>query len=276
MPTTFQWIGAGLGVLLMAASAQAGTKGGLYEMNAMINEGHPFASTSQPLAPAILAPAQVMTPIAPPSPTLRYTPPPPPIRTAQAKGEPYRPFGKDTTKDRSHGIYISGGGGANLPGDLESNTGSGTPYNIEFDPGFMAQGAIGIYLGHNFRVEMEAAYRIADYDQASSGGTKVSSDGDLQIITGMVNYYYDFGFGSFTPFLGAGLGLAQIKTTALTIGNVSVIEKDDTEFAYQGIIGISYELSRDWMIGLDGRYLDTTDDDIDATVAVTLNLRLNL
>ena len=69
--------------------------------------------------------------------------------------------------------------------------------------------------------------------------------------------------------------MAQIKSAALTIGNLTVAKKDATEFAYQAIIGVTYEFSRDWSIGLDGRYLGTSDEDVSAA-GVTLNLRYNL
>ena len=274
-------IRAGLGVLMMtamAATAQAGTRGGLYDMNAMINEVHPFAASGQGPMPATLAPA--MTPIAPPAPTLRYTPPPrPPMATAQAgaktPAQPYRPFGEDTGGGWFNGFYIAAGGGLNLPNDLDGSTAAGATFSIASDPGFLVQGAFGTHLGENFRVEAEAAYRMADYDQASAGGTTVTPTGDLKMATGMVNLYYDIDLGSFTPFVGAGAGVARIKSTAITIGTLSVVEKNATEFAYQAIIGVSYEISRDWSIGLDGRYLGTSDEDVSAT-AVTLNVRYNL
>ncbi len=277
------WMGVGLGAAMMlATAANAGTKGGLYDMNAMINEAHPFAAPYRGLAPATLAPAHTMTPIAPPPPTLRYTPPPRPVAQDNAVGgkasaEPYRPFGEIMDDGWFDRFYIAAGGGLNLPTDLDGSTAAGASYSIQFDPGFVGQGAIGAYLWSSFRIEAEAAFRMADYDQATAGGTKVTPTGDLKIATGMINYFYDLdlNLGAFKPYLGAGLGVAQIKSTALTIGNLSVVEKDATEFAYQAIIGVTYEFSRDWSIGLDGRYLGTSDEDVSAG-GVTMNLRYNL
>ncbi len=280
MLTKHVYLCAGVAALMAASPAQAGTKGGLYNMNAMINEAHPFAAASRAAAPATMAPAPAMTPIAPPSPTLRYTPPPrPPMTTAQTGGaaasEPYRPFGDSMDGGWFSGFYIAAGGGVNLPNDLDGSTAAGAGFSIASDPGFVVQGAIGTRLGESFRIEAEAAYRVADYDQASAGGTTVTPTGDLKMATGMLNLYYDYDLGSFTPYVGAGAGVAQIKSTAITIGALTGVEKDATEFAYQAIIGVSYEISRDWSIGLDGRYLGTSDEDVSAT-AVTLNVRYEL
>jgi len=281
------WMGAGLGAAMVmaamvATAANAGTKGGLYDMKAMINEGHPFAAPYRGLAPAAMAPAHTMTPIAPPPPTLRYTPPPRPVAQdnvvgGKASPEPYQPFGESMDSGWFNRFYISTGVSLNLPADQDGRTAAGAAYSVELDPGFVIQGAIGTYLWSSFRIEAEAAFRMADYDQATAGGTKVTPTGDLKIATGMINYFYDpdLDLGAFKPYLGAGLGVAQIKSAALTIGNLTVAKKDATEFAYQAIIGVTYEFSRDWSIGLDGRYLGTSDENVSAA-GVTLNLRYNL
>jgi opacity protein-like surface antigen len=75
--------------------------------------------------------------------------------------------------------------------------------------------------------------------------------------------------------VGAGLGMAQIKSTAATVGGVTAAEKDATEFAYQAIVGVTYEYDRSWSLGLDARYIGTSDEDVSAT-AITLNVRYSL
>ena len=152
---------------------------------------------------------------------------------------------------------------------------TGAANTIEFDPGFVAQGAIGAYLGENFRIESEAAYRMADYDQATAGGDSTTPNGDLKLATGIINLYYEFVLGSFNPFLGVGAGVAKINRTAVNVAGLTIVDHDATEFAYQAMVGITYEISKDWSVGLDGRYLGTSDEDISATMAI-LNVRYNL
>ena len=270
-------IGAGLGVLMITASAGAGTKGGMYDMSSMLNEGHPFAAPSYGRAPTTLPPRHGMRPIAPPSPTLRYTPPPRPMDQAAATGsQPWRPFGDVMGNDWFSRFYLSAGGGLHLQSDLDGTATGGATYSIEYDPGFLGQGALGTYLGQDFRIEAEAAYRMADQDQATAGGTKATVTNDLKIATGMVNLLYDVHLGrSFVPYLGGGVGVALLKSDNTTIGGVVATGKDTTEFAYQGIIGVTYEYDRSWSVGVDARYLGTSDEDVSAT-AVTLNVRYNL
>ena len=108
------WIYTGLG-LFLAATSQAGTRGGLYDMNAMINERHPFTTPGRTSLPAAMPALPEMTPIAPPSPTLRYTPPPRPVAEAGAdpmRG-PYRPFGNSIDSNWFHIFNISAGMGVN-------------------------------------------------------------------------------------------------------------------------------------------------------------------
>lgn len=278
-------IGVGVAVLLAAAAANAGTKGGMYDMSSMINEGHPFATPSYSRAPATMAPAPVMRPmapapvmrpIAPPSPTLRYTPPPRPVAQANSSSSAsYNPFGDIVADDWFDRFYIAGGGGLHLQSDMDGAT-AGASYSIEFDPGFTMHGALGTYLGQDFRIEGELAYRMVDYDQGTAGGATSTPNGDLKMATGMANVYYDVHLGSsFVPFVGGGLGIAQIESTAATIGGVAAAAKDTTEFAYQAIIGVSYEYDRSWSVGLDARYIGTGDEDVSAT-AITMNVRYSM
>ena len=268
------WICAGLG-LFLAATSQAGTRGGLYDMNAMINERHPFTTPDRTSPPAAVPAFRKMTPIAPPSPTLRYTPPPRPVAGTDPIRGPYRPFGNGIDNNWFQMFYISAGMGVNLPNDLDGTTTTGATYAIEFDPGLVIQGAIGAYLDENFRIESEATYRMADYDQATSGGDSTTPNGDLKLATGIVNLYYELDLGSLNPFLGVGAGLAQINATSVNSAGLEIVERDATEFAYQAIVGITYKISRDWNVGIDGRYLGTSDEDISATM-VTLSVRYNL
>ncbi len=284
-------LAAGSAVLMGAASAGAGTKGGLYDMNAMLNQGHPFATPGQYQAPAMTAPSrapapppaasgqpagQGMAPIAPPPPTLRYTPPPRPGDQAAASGEPWQPFGEGGGDPWFSRYYVSFGGGAHFQNDLDGRNAAGTPSTIEFDTGFVGQVVLGTNLGQDFRIEAEAAYRIADYDQVTAGGASAAANNDLAIATGIINVLYDIQLGSsFVPFLGAGLGVAQLDGGDAGSGTQLTPGKDTTELALQGIVGLTYQYSRAWNWILDARYLGTSDDDVDAA-AITLNFRYNL
>src|SRR5882757_4238075 len=73
----------------------------------------------------------------------------------------------------------------------------------------------------------------------------------------MANLLYDFRFGSpIVPYIGAGAGIAFVNASALG-GSTS-----STQFAYQGIIGVGYEIDQNWRFNIDGRYFGTTSPTI--------------
>jgi outer membrane protein OmpA-like peptidoglycan-associated protein len=60
------------------------------------------------------------------------------------------------------------------------------------------------------------------------------------------------------PYVGGGIGLAQIN-----VNNVSraggFISDSDTQFAYQGIAGLGWNINPNWRANLDYRYFATLD-----------------
>jgi opacity protein-like surface antigen len=98
------------------------------------------------------------------------------------------------------------------------------------DTGWAVSGAAGRAIGDGFRGEGEVLYLDSSGRHAGSG--------DLKTIAGMVNGYYDFNRqGAFQPFVGAGVGLAQVKVD----GGPS--DGDDTGFAYQFKVGVAHPFS---------------------------------
>lgn len=137
----------------------------------------------------------------------------------------WNPFSPDAT-----GVYIAGQAGGSFPED-----------NLDDD------GVYAITLGWQFhpmiRAEIEGAYRVNDNE---AGG------GDAKTWTYMVNGYWDFKNDTyFTPYIGAGLGWAYNKLDA------AGISESENNFAYQGIAGISYEITPNWSLTADYRYIDT-------------------
>jgi opacity protein-like surface antigen len=66
---------------------------------------------------------------------------------------------------------------------------------------------------------------------------------DNRVNLYMANAYYDFkNESSFTPFLGVGMGMADIQNAK------------DNEFAYQGVIGGKFDIDKNMYLGLKGLY----------------------
>ncbi len=152
------------------------------------------------------------------------------------------------------GFYLGAGLGANWIRDSDI-TGSGINTNAGFDTGFAGLLGAGWAYGNGARAEIELGLRRNDLDSLS--GTTAGA-GDITGTSGMVNVYYDLNTGTaFTPYLGAGIGLARASLEASPIG-ASRIDDSDTAFAYQGIVGVGYRLNESATVFTDYRYMATT------------------
>ena len=69
----------------------------------------------------------------------------------------------------------------------------------------------------------------------------------------MGNVYYDFLAGSsIVPYIGAGAGVAFLEAGALGA------TRNSTQFAYQGILGVGWNIDSTFRLNLEGRYFGTT------------------
>jgi OOP family OmpA-OmpF porin len=145
------------------------------------------------------------------------------------------------------GLYIGAEGGANWL--LNNNS-------YQMDTGY----AVGGKIGYDFvgpRIELEGLYRnnrgngVVQYGNGTFGYTS----GQINQISAMANVLYDFAPGAtITPYIGAGAGIAFVDPS-LSSGCTMC----STQFAYQGILGVGYNVAPGWRIDLDGRYYGTTN-----------------
>jgi OOP family OmpA-OmpF porin len=177
-----------------------------------------------------------------------------------------------------NGFYVGLRGGASwlLNGDINVNgtaslLGLGTGALSGTDnPSFSTGWAGGGFVGYDFvgpRIEVEALYH--DNEGTASGSLPISGIGTLH-ITGpvqvrqtsiMANAYYDFfARQAFTPYVGAGAGVAIINTR---LGQLT--DSDDTEFAYQAIVGAGYKVAPNVRVNLDARYYGTLNTNFNNT-----------
>ncbi|MBS0522826.1 MAG: OmpA family protein [Proteobacteria bacterium] len=146
------------------------------------------------------------------------------------------------------GFYIGAEGGLNW---LLNTTILSTP--VYPQTGF----AVGGLIGYDFvgpRVELEGIYRNNQHNASFPGRAISNQVGQLGV---MANVMYDFAAGSvITPYIGAGVGIAFVD------GDSSL---GSTQFAYQGIIGLGWNVDTNFRINLDGRYYGTTNPSVGGT-----------
>lgn len=159
--------------------------------------------------------------------------------------------------------YVQGNAGASFESRLDA-----TP-DRKGDTGWAVSAAAGREFSNNLRAEAEIAYLSADNKGAVPGKTSA--------LGGFVNGYYDFNRGGqIQPFVGAGVGLAQVKSRG----------SDDTGFAYQFKAGVAHPFNERLTGEIAYRYLAVSDVKAGSAVsrfdgdyrsnAVTVGLRYKL
>lgn len=176
--------------------------------------------------------------------------------------------------------YIYGGisGRVSFLRDAD-NSGGGISIESSYDTGLGVSGHVGAAFG-NFRIEGELGWQKNDVDKltitndggigvalgvGSLNGLSVDADGDVSGIALMVNGYYDFDTGGpWKPYVGVGIGYARVSADISAVG-VKIVDDHDNVFAYQGMLGIGYEISKATTIYGGYRYFATADPSFEDT-----------
>ncbi len=155
------------------------------------------------------------------------------------------------------GVYLGLGAGVSFPQDSDV-TGTGVNATADLDTGYSIIGAVGNSYRNGLRGEFELGYRGLDVGSVSGA----SASGDVNVFSFMINGYYDFkNKTKWTPYLGVGLGGANISADAVTPVSGSSLDDSDLVFAYQGMAGLSYQVSDQLSLFSDYRYFATADPD---------------
>jgi OmpA-OmpF porin, OOP family len=148
------------------------------------------------------------------------------------------------------GFYIGAGAGAVWY--LSSTTSVGGSFSST--TGFLAD----IVAGYDFvgpRVELEVGFGFIPFT-ANLAGTAARSNfsGDAHQLHVMGKVLYDFiPASTITPYIGGGAGIAFVD------GNTFL---QNTVFAYEGILGVGYNIDSQWRVALEGRYVGTTNANV--------------
>ena len=176
------------------------------------------------------------------------------------------PTGTSKPLTTSDGWYLSGSAGLSFLQEQDNHAGSLNFDTSGSNPGFDVTGALGKELGDGFRAEGEIGYRQIEIGHATvyaPGGTGITSGfttGDAHAVSFMSNGYYDFKTDSrFVPYVGAGIGLADVTLDRVSVNGVPATNDSDLAFAYQAMAGIGYQLSPNGTIFTGYRYFAVDD-----------------
>ncbi|WP_424135050.1 OmpA family protein [Roseomonas chloroacetimidivorans] len=192
------------------------------------------------------------------------------------------------------GLYIGAGAGVNWLQDAkiaatgplaqELRAGGINPGGkVGFEPGWGVVASIGWGFGNGLRLEVEGNYRENDVDKIRgfNGITTSRVEGTSRSYGVMGNVLYDldlsqWGMPSYVqPYIGAGVGYIwrEFDDVGLSLPGFSNARIRDSgtdgRFAYQGIAGLGFPLTRFGVPGLtlttEYRFLGTLEHSIDTT-----------
>ncbi len=195
------------------------------------------------------------------------------VLTAALAAAPGIAFAQDAVvTNNNEGWYATLGGGLNM---LTNSDIKGGAYEStgKFHDGFTGLGAVGYSFGH-FELEGElAARRNGVKDLTNPGG----GTGHVWAESLMVNAIYDFlPDRALSPYIGVGAGAAHVNYSDVGGSSGALINDSDNVFAYQGIVGLRYNISSQWTADIDYRYFATANPDFNTngnTVPATNSVR---
>ena len=151
------------------------------------------------------------------------------------------------------GLYVGAGAGMNVLDEeyLRHSPALGTTgRNLSFHPGFVGEGSVGYGLGNGLRLEIEGDYYSNNLHHARGTDFPTLSGGVQTNYGAMFNALYDLNLGlPVVPYIGVGAGYQWTNwsnihsySTNLTPPFSETGQGLFGAFAYQGIIGIAYQV----------------------------------
>jgi outer membrane protein OmpA-like peptidoglycan-associated protein len=159
---------------------------------------------------------------------------------------------------KHEGLYVSGALGANWADDADVS--NGATGEIDYEWGGLGALAVGWGFGNGLRLEGEISHRRNDADDFSG----VSLSGRTEATGFMANLVYDIDIGQkFVPYIGVGAGVAIVEFDNMApIPAADRVNDEDTGFAWQAILGVSYQIADQLDLFADYRYFDAGDVDL--------------
>lgn len=155
--------------------------------------------------------------------------------------------------------YAGVDAGVNFIPDADTSS-SATNYDGSYqsETGYAGLAQFGYSFGGP-KAEFEVGYRRNGIDgiRGVDGG-----DGRMSSLAFMANGIYEFlPQSKWHPFIGAGIGYADVIAKAKTGTGGRWVDDEDWQFAYQGMAGVSYDVTRNWAVKAQYRYFATLDPD---------------
>jgi outer membrane protein OmpA-like peptidoglycan-associated protein len=152
-------------------------------------------------------------------------------------------------------------------------TASGTSGGkVEFDQSTMGSAVVGYDYGANWRAEVEVSRRAAGLSSVAA----VPASGEALATSLMVNALYDLDVdGVVKPYVGVGVGMADVNIKNGTPFGGSTINNSDSVGAAQAIVGASYAVSNVVDVFGDYRYYKTANADFRTAAGTSTSMNFS-
>ena len=139
-----------------------------------------------------------------------------------------------------------------------TNTTPATFADASYSGSALFAGSVGYKFESGMRIEFELGYDSHDISTLRLVGGpsfgKPAVSGGTTTTSGLINFVYDWNIGDrWGLSLGGGVGQGDV-THDETLNGSSLIRGAHTQFAWQGIAGVNYEVEDDLDLFLDYRY----------------------
>jgi opacity protein-like surface antigen len=153
------------------------------------------------------------------------------------------------------------GGYAYIPNNINIVRDSTRYTDAAYQTGYFGGGRLG-YKNNPMRYEAELTYFNANLSHFAKNNVRQNAVGGYNNgIIGMANIYYDFPgiLSCLDPFLGFGIGYSWLNAPIQDLSQTSPssFRLTSSAFAYQGIIGLTYNFSENYALDISYRYLAT-------------------
>jgi OOP family OmpA-OmpF porin len=155
-------------------------------------------------------------------------------------------------------LGVDGGGAFQQTISIRDNSGFNGGGNIKFNTGWRVDGDIGYGFNKYFSTELNAGLI---YNQINSIGNQQGTSAHLDEVPILINGIFTWPLGKLKPYVGVGVGVAITTFDGSNItGTPTGSYRDtDTTLAYQGEAGLRYSLTRHLDLGVEYKFVGTTD-----------------
>ena len=143
----------------------------------------------------------------------------------------------------SYKLYLRGAVGMNYTQGMEYDINSGEILNT-YQHGYLSYAAFGADFDE-YSLEVEGAFRGNSIkDQTLAGTPLPSNTGKTTSLSLMVNgYYITPSDGDWHPYVGIGMGYAEVHAKDHKSAATTLLDDGNGAFAYQGMVGILYDMT---------------------------------